>query len=72
LTWRAYQLKRGSFNLGRRLEAGFALLAHLYTKRNGGTATMEDFMPHERHEEEGSIEAVARMFGAIPAPAKED
>jgi hypothetical protein len=54
------------------MEAGFALLAYLYTKRNGGSSTMEDFMPHEASQEADGIEAVAKMFGAVPAKPREE
>lgn len=47
MTWQRYINKRGSLNVGRRLEAGFALLAFMQNRLAGGKAKMEDFMPHE-------------------------
>ena len=70
MLWRAYQHRRGSFNLGRRLERGFALLAYLYSHRNGGKATMDDYMPHEAEWADGDIDSVAKMLGAVPGFAK--
>lgn len=46
--WMAYRRKRGSFNVGMRLEHGSALLATLYANarsKNGGYK-LTDFMPH--------------------------
>lgn len=46
LDWLTYRRMRGSFNLGNRLESGFALIAHLISRAAGGSATQVDFMPH--------------------------
>lgn len=49
LGWRKYRAKRGTLNLGMRVERGSALLATLYTNshsKNGGFK-LYDFMPHE-------------------------
>lgn len=54
LSWAKYRAKRGSLNLGMRVERGAALLATLYANahtKNGGYR-IYDFMPHE---EEGPI-----------------
>ena len=46
LQWQAYVEKRGTINLGLRLEVGFALLAWTINRALGGKAEMSDFMPH--------------------------
>lgn len=58
LSWSAYIKKRGSLNIGRRLEWGFALLA-MYLA--GGKKEMSDFMPHEE-QKYASIEDVLNIF----------
>lgn len=47
LAWRDYIARRGSLNIGRRLEAGFALVATVINRVKGGKAKMADFMPYE-------------------------
>ena len=49
LQWVIYRRKRGSLNLGRRVEHGSALLATLYSnsKSKNGGHKIHDFMPHE-------------------------
>lgn len=44
--WADYMRKRGSLNLGLRLEAGFALIAAAINNGLGGHAVPSDFMPH--------------------------
>lgn len=49
LLWMKYRAKRGTFNLGMRVERGSALLATLYANvhsKHGGHK-ITDFMPHE-------------------------
>ena len=50
--WRAYRLKRGSLNLGRRIEqaVGNALAIYANSNRKQGSKTLSpfDFMPHEK------------------------
>ena len=46
LMWSDFIKKRGSLNVGMRLENGFALLAMMISRALGGKANMEDFMPH--------------------------
>jgi hypothetical protein len=41
----AYVRQTGSLNLGKRLEQGFALLATVLNRINGGTAELSDFLP---------------------------
>jgi hypothetical protein len=72
VTWKHYIDRRGSLNLGRRLEAGVALLAFQQNRINGGKAKLEDFMPHEKEEttSDGSINDLARLLKAKPTKAR--
>lgn len=49
MTWVKYRNKRGSLNLGMRVERGSALLATLYANSHSkhGGHKLFDFMPHE-------------------------
>lgn len=50
--WRAYRLKRGSLNIGRRIEqaVGNALAMYANGNRKAGSKPLSayDFMPHEK------------------------
>lgn len=46
MMWSAYIRKRGTLNLGLRVENGFAIIATMLNRALGGKASMEDFMPH--------------------------
>ena len=50
--WRAYRLKRGSLNIGRRIEQAVDNLMSFYANSNKGKGTKAfspfDFMPHEQ------------------------
>lgn len=46
MDWAEYLRRRGSSNIGMRLEAGFALIASALNNALGGTASQADFMPH--------------------------
>jgi hypothetical protein len=48
-TWMKYRQKRGSLDVGMRIERGTAMLATLYAnmKSKNGGYTIYDFMPHE-------------------------
>lgn len=46
LMWSAFIKKRGSLNLGLRVENGVAVLATQINRALGGKADMSDFMPH--------------------------
>lgn len=48
LRWMAYRQKRGTLNLGMRIEHGSALLATLYANVKAGKPKYKipDFMPH--------------------------
>lgn len=60
--WCTYIQKRGSLNLGPRLEQGFALIATVINRSNGGRAQMSDFLPKREEEDTTSIEGVFRML----------
>lgn len=70
--WAAYLNQRGSINQGLRIEAGFALLAMILSRVNGGKAEVSDFMPHfdKQEPEEASIEDVFSMFKKLSAQSK--
>jgi hypothetical protein len=46
LAWARYIAKRGSLNVGTRIEQGIARLAVIWIHTQGGKAQMADFMPH--------------------------
>jgi len=48
LRWAAYRNKRGSFNIGMRVEEGCAVLATVYanSKSSKSKFKVTDFMPH--------------------------
>lgn len=69
MSWRAYIAKRGSLNIGSRVERGFALVATIVSRAVGGKAKMEDFMPHaDKPKEESSLLSV---FSMLRTKAKE-
>lgn len=45
-SWAAYIQKRGTQNLGMRVESGFALLATLIQHARGIDCDIDEFMPH--------------------------
>ena len=49
--WVTYINQFGPLNTNRRLEFGFALLAHLIEQSHGGSRTMTDFMPYAKSEQ---------------------
>lgn len=61
LDWIEYRERRGSLNLGMRLEAGFSLLAVSINRGLGGHAKIEDFMPH-MDDPEATIGDVMKML----------
>jgi hypothetical protein len=65
LDWFAFIRKRGSLNIGMRLEAGFALLAAMYSNAHGGKGSMEDFMPHTDKEDGMSIDRAFKSLKAV-------
>ena len=62
--WFAYLRKRGSLNVGLRVEAAVAVLALQVNRALGGKAELHDFMPHWEAPET-SIDDLAKMFGAV-------
>lgn len=46
MMWSDYIRKRGTLNLGLRLENGIAIIATMMSRGLGGKANVEDFMPH--------------------------
>ena len=60
LSWMKYRNKRGSLNIGMRVERGSALLATLFanSKSKNGGFKIFDFMPHE---DEPAIDLTAAM-----------
>ena len=68
LQWVAYINKRGSLNVGRRLDRGFAMLTKYLLTVNGHKAEIEDFLPKtERVQDEyiAKPEDVLNLFRAI-------
>ena len=63
-SWQRYRAKRGSLNVGMRVERGAALLATLYanSKSKNGGFKIFDFMPHE-DEPEIPLEAAMKEWG---------
>lgn len=62
--WREYIHKRGSLNVGQRVEAAIAVLATQINRALGGKAEVIDFLPHW-DQPEVDIEDLAKMFGAV-------
>ena len=64
LRWQAFRKKRGSLNVGLRLEEGFALVATAISRSVGGKAKFDDFAPHLREEESsGLMDIFAKLGG---------
>ena len=61
--WMEYIRKRGSLNVGQRVEAAVAVLATQINAALGGKAEMMDFMPHW-DAPETTIDDLAKLFGA--------
>jgi len=64
MQWVAYIQKRGSLNVGLRVEAVIAGLALQVNRALGGKAELADFMPHW-DQPEASIDDIAKLFGAV-------
>ena len=67
MSWRRYISKRGSINIGRRLESGFALVSTVLNNVHGGKAKMADFMPYESREEDkiGTLDDVMGVISGV-------
>lgn len=59
--WSQYIHKRGALHTGLNLERGFALVAMMLSRVNGGKAEMADFMPHYERPE-ATIDDVMKLF----------
>jgi hypothetical protein len=64
MLWNSYISKRGSLNIGRRVEISGALIASLISRVNGGKASFQDFAIHERQEQEQK-EGFVKAFSAV-------
>ena len=62
--WFEYIRKRGSLNVGLRVEAAVALLATQINHALGGDVQMQEYMPHW-DQPEASIDDIAKLFGAV-------
>lgn len=60
--WCAFIRKRGTLNLGTRVELGFALLATVVKTSAGHRAKMSDFLPKREEDKEMGIQEVFAMF----------
>lgn len=65
--WCAYIRKRGTLNLGTRLELGVALLATVVKTSAGHRAKMSDFLPKREEDKELGLQEVFAMFKAKAA-----
>lgn len=66
--WCSYMRKHGTIDLAARMDAGFAMLAHVICAVNGRKTKVSDFMPKRQDEQqEVSIESV---FGMLKSKAK--
>jgi hypothetical protein len=63
VTWNSYIKKRGSLNVGRRVEISGSVNAALLSRVHGGKATFEDFAIHEK-EKSDQISEFSKAFGA--------
>lgn len=69
IEWLAYRRKRGTLNLGRRIEVAAALIATTINRMHGGKAKLSDYTPHEVEDDEsveGSINDIMKIFKAVP------
>lgn len=61
--WAAYIRKRGSLNIGRRLEWGFAIIAQLLNNAHfKEKRSNRDFMPHEHEEAPIALDQAMREW----------
>lgn len=65
MRWIAYIKQRGSLNVGRRVENGFAMLAVILERTRGNKdADFYDYAPHEDRPEVSLLD-VANSLGAV-------
>lgn len=65
--WAIYIRKRGSLNVGRRIDRGFASLTMWLLRVNGAKVEMEDFLPYYEKQPDrvAEPEDVLKLFQAI-------
>jgi hypothetical protein len=64
MLWNSYIQKRGSLNIGRRVEIAGAFVASILSRVHGGKAQFFDFAVHEREPKEQK-DGFAQAFGAV-------
>jgi hypothetical protein len=64
MQWFKYIEKRGSLNVGLRVEAAVAILSTQVNRALGGKAEFADFAPHW-DQPEPQLDDVAKLFGAV-------
>jgi hypothetical protein len=69
VSWYAYIKKRGTLNVGLRLEMGFAMLAQVTNNSMGGKSKFEDFMP-KREEEPEKAASIGEVFSLLKSKSK--
>jgi hypothetical protein len=62
--WVEYMRKRGSLNVGMRVEAAVAVLSTQVNRALGGKAEFADFAPHW-DQPEPQLDDIAKLFGAV-------
>ena len=62
--WVEYIRKRGSLNVGLRVEAASAVLSLQVNRALGGKAEFSDFAPHW-DQPEPQLDDIAKLFGAV-------
>jgi hypothetical protein len=62
--WVEYMRKRGSLNVGQRVEAAIAVLSTQVNRALGGKAEFADFAPHW-DQPEPQLDDIAKLFGAV-------
>lgn len=67
--WQAFVMKRGSLNVGMRVEAGAALVAWTLARIHGSKADIGSFMPHADKPEPEQI-TVQDVFAMLKAKAR--
>jgi len=64
MQWVEYIQKRGSLNVGLRVEAAVAVLSTQVNRALGGKSELQDFMPHW-DQPEAQLDDLAKLFGAV-------
>jgi hypothetical protein len=64
LQWVEYMRRRGSLNVGQRVEAAIAVLSTQVNRALGGKAEFADFAPHW-DQPEPQLDDIAKLFGAV-------